>query len=136
MTHKGLHRYKRLNFGISCAPENYNKIITQVFQGLEGVNNIFDDIVVHAATYEEHIERVEKVLERLEQNGLTVNEDKCQFCMPSNEFMGHLLSEHGTPSIISTKWKREPLRTDITKLRIIENRQISFLFSRRWDELA
>ena len=67
----------------------------QVLQGLEGVNSIFDDIVVHAATYEENIERVEKVLERLEQNGLTVNEDKCQFCMPSIEFMGHLLSEHG-----------------------------------------
>lgn len=92
MTHKGLYRYKRLNLGISCAPENYNKIIMQVLQGL---NSIFDDIVVHAATYEEHIERVEKVLERLEQNGLTVNENKCEFCMPSIEFMGHLLSEHG-----------------------------------------
>ena len=95
MTQKGFYRHKRLNFGISCAPENYNKIIMQVLQGLEGVNSIFDDIVVHAATYEENTERVEKVLERLEQNGLTVNENKCEFCMPSTEFMGHLLSEHG-----------------------------------------
>ena len=62
----------------------------QVLQGLEGVNSIFDDIVVHAATYEEYNERVEKVLKRHEQNGLTVNENK--FCMPS---LGHLLSEHG-----------------------------------------
>ena len=95
MTHKGLYRYKRLNFGISCAPENYNKIIMLVLQGLEGVNSIFDDIVVHAATYEEHIIRVEKVLQRLEQSGLTVNEEKCKFCIPSIEFMGHLLSAHG-----------------------------------------
>jgi hypothetical protein len=28
MTHKGVYRYKRLMFGVNCAPEMYNKVIT------------------------------------------------------------------------------------------------------------
>ena len=30
VTHKGLYRYKRLMFGISCAPKMYQRIIQQV----------------------------------------------------------------------------------------------------------
>ena len=37
----------------------------QVRQGFEELNSIFDDIVVHTASYDEHIERADKVLERL-----------------------------------------------------------------------
>ena len=31
-THKGNFRYKRMMFGISCAPEMYNKIIHQILK--------------------------------------------------------------------------------------------------------
>lgn len=33
VTHKGLFRYKRLMFGVSCAPEMYQRIISQALQG-------------------------------------------------------------------------------------------------------
>ena len=51
MTHKGMYRYKLLMFGISCAPEMYNKIIQQTLDGCDGVQSIFDDIVVHGKNY-------------------------------------------------------------------------------------
>ncbi|XP_063412611.1 uncharacterized protein K02A2.6-like [Mytilus trossulus] len=95
MTHKGIFRYKRLMFGINCAPEMYNKVMSQVFQGLEGVRNIFDDVVVYGSTSNEHNERLDAVLQRLEERGLTLNIDKCKFNMANIEFMGHMLSEHG-----------------------------------------
>ena len=38
MTHKGMYRYKRLMFGISCAPEMYNKFIQQTLDGCDGVH--------------------------------------------------------------------------------------------------
>ena len=50
-THNGLYRYKRLMFGISCAPEVYQKVIRQVLQDCEGVHNILDDVIVHAACH-------------------------------------------------------------------------------------
>ena len=36
-THQGLYRYKRLMFGVSCAPEMYQRVIQQVLQGCESV---------------------------------------------------------------------------------------------------
>ena len=95
VTHKGLYRYKRLMFGISCAPEMYQKVMSEVLQECEGVNNIMDDIVVHAKDVKEHDARLDKVLCKLRESGLTLNRDKCSFHMNKITFMGHVLSEDG-----------------------------------------
>ena len=50
VTHKGLFRYKRLMFGVSCAPEMYQQVIQQALEGCEGVRNRHDDIIVHSVT--------------------------------------------------------------------------------------
>ena len=95
VTHKGLFRYKRLMFGISCAPEMYQRIIFQTLQGCTGVINIFDDIVVHGATKEDHDRNLEGLLQRLSEKGLTLNFNKCQFNLSEIDFMGHLLTARG-----------------------------------------
>jgi len=51
VTHNGLFRYKRLMFGVICAPEMYQKVMQQVLQGCERVHNIMDDIIVHATFF-------------------------------------------------------------------------------------
>ena len=43
-SHLGLHRYKRLNFGVNAASEKFQQIIEQVLEGLEDVRNISDII--------------------------------------------------------------------------------------------
>lgn len=95
VTHRGLYRYKRLMFGVSCAPEMYQRIIQQALHGCKGVRNIFDDIVVHGSTKEEHDENLEGLLIRLREKGLTLNREKCKFHLDQLEFMGHLLSSKG-----------------------------------------
>ena len=94
-THKGLFRYKRLMFGVSCAPEMYQRVIQQVSEGCDGVRNIHDDIIVHGQITEEHDKRLEKAMERIQSRGLTLNKEKCKFHMSELEFMGHLLSARG-----------------------------------------
>lgn len=46
VTDMGLYRYKRLMFGISCAPEIFQRIIRSVLRGCEGTINFIDDILV------------------------------------------------------------------------------------------
>ena len=82
-------------FGVSCAPEMYHRVIQQVLQGCEGARNLYDDIVVHRATKEEHDERLKKVLQRIQDKGLTLNKEKCRFYIHELEFMRHLLSARG-----------------------------------------
>ena len=59
------------------------------------MRNISDDIILHGKDDQQHDERLEKLLQRLQQRGLTLNGEKCKFKMPQLEFMGYLLSTHG-----------------------------------------
>ena len=49
VTHRGLYRYKRLMFGITSAPKKYQKIISDVIQGCDGVVNIADNLIVYGS---------------------------------------------------------------------------------------
>ncbi|XP_046568676.1 uncharacterized protein K02A2.6-like [Haliotis rubra] len=95
VTHCGLYRYKRLLFGINAAPEIYQHEIQKTLQGIPGVANISDDIVVHGPSTDEHDKRLEQVVQRLSSANLTLNVDKCEFKKSSITFMGHHLTDQG-----------------------------------------
>ncbi|KAK6192673.1 hypothetical protein SNE40_004107 [Patella caerulea] len=104
ITHKGLYRYKRLMFGISCAPEMYQKVLQQILQSCEGTENIMVDIIVHAKSDEEHDRRLKKVLDVIRSKGMTLNPEKCLFKLPKLKFMGHVLSAKGlAPADVKVK---------------------------------
>ena len=87
--------YKRLMFGITSAPEKYQKIVKDVLIGCKGVANIADDLIIHGCGIQEHDENLLAVLQRLRECGLTLNEKKCQFRLPKLTFFGHELSSNG-----------------------------------------
>ena len=64
--HAGLYHYKILMSGITSAPEIYQHAIQQALHGCEGVRNISDDIILHGKDDQQHNERLEKLLERLQ----------------------------------------------------------------------
>ena len=76
-------------FGITSVPEIYQHAIQQALHGCDGLRNISDDIILHAKDDQQHDERLEKLLERLQQRGLTLNSEKCKFRMAQLEFMGY-----------------------------------------------
>lgn len=91
----GRYYFKRMPFGISSAPENFQRQMTTMLEGVEGVLCHMDDVLVFGSTSEEHDQRLENVLKRLETNGLTLNREKCEFKVTSVEFLGHHISESG-----------------------------------------
>ena len=95
VTHRGLYRYKRLMFGVTLAPEKYQKIVTDVLHSCEGVANLADDLIVHGCGIKEHDRNLHAVLTRLKEKGLTLNGDKCHFRLPKLTFFGHDLSRQG-----------------------------------------
>lgn len=56
---------------------------------------LIDDILVFAKTRKEHYRRVQAVLDRLKEYGLTVNMDKSKIGKELVDFMGHTLSASG-----------------------------------------
>ena len=85
----------RLFFGVSSAPELFHNKIRSLLEGLEGVQNACDDILIMSQTQAEDFERTEQVLKALKNNGLTVNPDKCEFTKKEITFFGLKLSESG-----------------------------------------
>ena len=80
------------NAGATCqravekALGDYNNRICQSY---------VDDVVVFSETFEEHVERSDKVLKRLRENGLKINHSKCKFFRNRVKYLGHVVSEHG-----------------------------------------
>ena len=60
-------------FGVSCAPEMYQRTMQQTLAGRKGVRNILDGIIVFASLEKEHNEGFEEVLKRLKEEGLKLN---------------------------------------------------------------
>ncbi len=92
--HDGTYRYKRLIFGVSSTSEQYHEVASAL-TGIEGVENISDDIIIHAPTQETHDQRLHAVLQRLVNCGLKLNGEKFQYNMNKLVFMGMLISEKG-----------------------------------------
>ena len=94
-THAGLWRYKRLNFGVSAAPEIFQNEIRQALEGLKCVRNLSDDIIVFGKSQSEHDANLEALLERLREKNLTLNKDKCSFNRNKISFFGYVFSDQG-----------------------------------------
>ncbi|XP_053380302.1 uncharacterized protein K02A2.6-like [Mercenaria mercenaria] len=94
-THVGIRRYKRLSFGINSAAEIFQNTLRTALEGLDGVRNISDDIIVYAENQAQHDKRLEAVLKRLQDKGFTLNKKKCEFNKRKIEFFGYVFSEDG-----------------------------------------
>ena len=95
ITSKGLFRYKRLMFGISCAPEIFQKSIERMLLRCNGTINFIDDILVYGKDLEEHDQRLETVMKTLKENNVVLRKDKCIFRKENVQFLGHELSHKG-----------------------------------------
>lgn len=90
----GRYCFRRLPFGISSAPEHFQKRLTQMIAGLDGTICHADDILIFGSSREQHDHRLHQVLQRLQKEGLTLNE-KCQFAVDRVTFLGHAISAQG-----------------------------------------
>lgn len=64
ITYKGMFRYKRLMFGISCASEKYQKFVEGMLAGIDNVFNVQDDIIIFGDD-ETHDKALAKVSSRV-----------------------------------------------------------------------
>ena len=91
----GRYRYKRLPFGISSAPEVFHKTVHQIFDTIDGVSTIADDIIVYGATKEAHDNSLRKTLETARRVNLKLNRDKCEIGVTELTFIGDLVTTDG-----------------------------------------
>jgi hypothetical protein len=96
ITHKRFYEYNRLTFGIASAPSIWQRAMDQILQGLSGVHCVLDDMIFTGKNDDEHLQNLENVLQRLQDNiGLRANIEKCSCLQDSAVHCGHEISKEG-----------------------------------------
>jgi hypothetical protein len=54
-----------------------------------------DDIIIYARNFNEHLERLKHVFERLGDGGLKIKLDKYKFLVEEVKYLGHTVTKYG-----------------------------------------
>lgn len=119
----GLYEFVVMPFGLKNAPATFQRAMDFLLGDLKhnGVSVYLDDILIHAETAKECMERVAKVLGRLQLAGLTINLEKCSFFPKRLEYLGHVLEDGRllpNPKRVKSLGCIRPAK-DVTELRSI-----------------
>ncbi|XP_046972866.1 uncharacterized protein LOC124539615 [Vanessa cardui] len=94
-TSKGLYTVHRLAFGVKACPGIFQRLMTSLLAGIQGVAVLIDDIIVCGRTMLEMQGRLDLVLSRMEKAGLRLNKNKCKFAKERVEFLGFVIDSEG-----------------------------------------
>ncbi|MBW0535710.1 hypothetical protein O181_075425 [Austropuccinia psidii MF-1] len=95
IVHCGIFEYLRMPFGIKNAPSHYQRIMNTIFceELSEGWLIIYiDDIIVCSETWDSHLSRLERVLQKIVQVNMKISLKKCHFAYSELKALGHVVS--------------------------------------------
>jgi RNase H-like domain found in reverse transcriptase/Reverse transcriptase (RNA-dependent DNA polymerase)/Integrase zinc binding domain/Chromo (CHRromatin Organisation MOdifier) domain len=93
----GLYEYCVMPFGLCNAPGTFQHFANDKFRDFldEFLVIYLDDLLIYSNTLEEHKRHVRLVLERLQEAGLYIKPQKCQFHVKKVSFLGFMISSDG-----------------------------------------
>ena len=99
-------QWKVMPFGLANAGACFSQLMEMVLAGLSYKSALayLDDIIVWSNSFDQHVEDVEMVLERLELAGLKARTDKTHLFVKKVDVLGHVVSADGVrPDPMKTK---------------------------------
>lgn len=97
-TPDGQYEFKRLPFGFSEAPAEFQKRLIQILNPLIRENKVLvyiDDILIATETVESNLSVLKEVLTILKSYEFDLNIDKCLFLRNKIEYLGYIVSGDG-----------------------------------------
>jgi hypothetical protein len=96
-TRYGLYEFLVMPFGLCNAPATFQDIINHIFRDLldQGLVAYIDDLLIYAATKDQHDQIVMEVLKRLRDNRLAISAEKCEWAKEEVEFLGYMIGRKG-----------------------------------------
>ncbi|GFT76639.1 retrovirus-related Pol polyprotein from transposon 17.6 [Nephila pilipes] len=94
---QGLWQFKVMPFGLCNAPATFERLMETVLRGLspEACLIYLDDIIIVERDFEEQLNNLRKVLEKLKQANLKLNPAKCNLFRREVSYLGHIISAEG-----------------------------------------
>ena len=82
-------------FGLRNAAATFQRFVDGVVEGLKNVYVFVDDILVASQTEEEHVADLRNLFRRLDEHGLRLAVEKCQFYQKELVYLGFHISSSG-----------------------------------------
>ena len=93
----GHYEMTRMPFGLNNAASTFQRTMELALSNLQWITCLIyiDDIIVFGKTFEQHMSRVEEVLERIKAAGLKLKPEKTEMLQKEVVFLGHVVSGEG-----------------------------------------
>ena len=93
----GFFEYNKMPFGLTNSPSTYQRIMQDILGDLNmKIYLIYlDDLIIFSDSFEQHLERLDIVLTKLQEANLKLAPEKCCFYRSSVNFLGHVVSGKG-----------------------------------------
>lgn len=91
----GFFEYVKMPFGLANSPATYQRLMEECLGDYNMTICVIylDDLIIFADTFEEHLDRLDKVLTRLKECELKLSPEKCFFIQEKVKFLGHVTSD-------------------------------------------
>lgn len=93
VTPKGLFSYNVMPFGLRNAPATFQRLMNRVLDGLSGCTAYLDDVVVYSDSWDDHVQRLKALFDRLVEANLTINLSKCEFAKATVTYLGKVVGQ-------------------------------------------
>ena len=93
----GHYEMTRMPFGLNNAASTFQQTVELALSNLQWITCLIyiDDIIVFGKTFEQHMSRVEEVLERIKESGLKLKPEKTEMLQKEVVFLGHCFRKRG-----------------------------------------
>ena len=97
VTRRGTFRFKMMPFGLCNAPPTFQRLMNVAMSGFDPEICLvyLDDIIVHSWDLGSHLDRLERLFERLTRAGLKLKISKCRLLQQEVVFLGHRVNAEG-----------------------------------------
>ncbi len=85
--HRGLYKFNTMQFGLKGAPQSeFNWKILLIY---------LDDVIIYSRSFDEHLEHLNRVFDKIRTAGLKLQPNKCAFARNQVRYLGHIFSSDG-----------------------------------------
>ena len=97
VTSSGLYEWTVMSFGLCNAPSTFAKLMELVWKGLHWKICLIylDNVIVMGRIFEEELERLKEVFERLARAGLKLKPERCFLFQERVSYLGYVVTEEG-----------------------------------------
>ncbi|MBW0550263.1 hypothetical protein O181_089978 [Austropuccinia psidii MF-1] len=95
IVHCEIFEYLIMSFGIKNAPSHYQRMMNTIFP--EELSELWliiyiDDVIICSETWDSHLSRLERVLQKIVQVNMKISLKKCDFSYSKLKALGHVVS--------------------------------------------